>query len=670
MESRPPRDFHHVRRPRLRCAAMGWRAAALSVVVLAALTLGVGGAVGQAATTTTVRIQVIGKGSVKDAGNVMSCGNGATTCRISYSGSGSTVTFTATAAEGWTFSTWSGDDCSGATTCEVDLDLDDEDHEEIATFVSSPDPGNKTLTVKSNGDAEGDGGNIAGEDIDCDTGDTDCTTQVTAGSTLTIVETPDTGFVFSGWSGDCSGSSRSCTMVMDGDKSATGTFRKPRLTVSVNGNGTVTGGGIACTSGSSSGCTADADAGTDVTLTATPASGGSFNSWSGCTTTSGATCTVTMSADRSVTANFSGGSVAPTTFPLSVSVTGNGTVTGGGINCGEGGTACSANLATGTNVTLTATPNAGETFTAWGGACSGSSRTCSLTMSAARNITATFSGGSAATVDLSVVVTGRGTVTGGGITCGNGKTTCRAKEREDSTVGLTASPAAGARFSGWGGACSGRLSTCTVEMDEAKRVTATFTGGAGRVPTGSAALRKIGTPVVSKTAVGYEVTLRFRTADRGRARVRALRAGRLETALAFTAAAGIAKVGPFPLVKPGFYTFEVVLGGRTLRWTACLGRCGERAGSSPFTLTRGPATAVDAGALWSLTLHFRSTQPAGADVRVYRGKRLARELRFPIRAGAAAPSSLLLSPGTYRIKLVTTDAVGRIRTLTWYALLP
>src|SRR5262252_2234773 len=104
---------------------MGWRAATLSVVVLAALALGVVGAVGQS-TTTTVRIQIIGKGTVKDGGSVMSCGNGATTCRISYSGSGTTVTFTATAADGWTFAGWSGDDCSGLT-CDVDLDLDDED---------------------------------------------------------------------------------------------------------------------------------------------------------------------------------------------------------------------------------------------------------------------------------------------------------------------------------------------------------------------------------------------------------------------------------------------------------------------------------------------------------------------------------------------------------------
>jgi hypothetical protein len=638
----------------------------LGAIVFAALALGVGGAVGQSATTTTVRIEVIGGGKVTSDGGQITCGAGNTACFYSTSASSGSVVLTAADQSPWTFDSWDG--CPSASVNQCTVTLSGSDFEVTANFTSAANPGEKTLTVKANGDASDDGGNISGEDIDCDTGDDDCSTDVPTGSTLTIVETPETGFIFTGWSGVCSGTSRSCTVVMDDNKSATGTFRKPRLTVTVTGNGTVTGGGIACTGGSSSGCTSDESAGTDLTLTATPGSGGSFNSWSGCTSTAGATCTVTMSADRTVTANFSGGSVGPTTFPLSVSVTGGGTVTGGGINCGEGGTACSANLATGTNVTLTATPNAGQTFTSWGGACSGSSRTCSLTMSAARNVTATFSGGSTATVDLTVVVTGRGTVTGGGITCGNGKTSCRAKEREGSTVGLTASPATGSRFTGWGGACSGTSPTCTVEMDEAKRVTAAFAGG--RAPASAAALGKIGTPVVSKTAVGYQVTLRFRTADRGRARVRALRAGRLETALAFTAAAGVAKVGPFPLVKPGFYTFEVVIGGRTLRWTACLGRCGERAGSSHFTLTRGPATAADAGALWSLTLHFRSTQPAGADVRVYRGQRLAREVRFPIRAGAAAPSSLLLSPGTYRIRLVATDAVGRIRTLTWYALLP
>ena len=445
---------------------MAARAAAWSLVALAALTLGVGGAIGRsAATTTTVRVEVIGRGVVTDNKNSMNCGNGATTCRISYSGSRQRELQRSARPQAGLFPIGRA---AAVIPCSVDFDLSDNDHEVIATFDQSPDPGEKTLTVHANGDAQGDGGNISGEDIDCDTGDEDCTTAVTLGSTLTIVETPDDGFVFGGWSGACSGTSRSCTLQMDDDKTATGSFRKPRLTVSVNGNGTVTGGGIACTSGSSSGCSSDEASGQDVTLTATPGSGGSFTSWSGCTSSSGATCTVTMSGDKSVTANFSGGSVGPTTFPLSVSVTGSGTVTGGGLTCGAGGTTCSTTLSAGTNVTLTAQPTTGQTFQSWGGACSGSSRTCSLTMSAARSVSATFSGGSSTEVALSVAVTGHGTVTGGGITCGNGKPVCTAKARQGSSVGLTATRAPGATFTGWGGACSGKVPTCTVEMSEAR----------------------------------------------------------------------------------------------------------------------------------------------------------------------------------------------------------
>ena len=44
-----------------------------------------------------------------------------------------------------------------------------------------------------------------------------------------------------------------------------------------------------------------------------------------------------------------------------------------------------------------------------------------------------------------------------------------------SAVTLTATPAAGSAFAGWGGACSGTSATCTVTMDAAKGVTAEFT---------------------------------------------------------------------------------------------------------------------------------------------------------------------------------------------------
>jgi uncharacterized repeat protein (TIGR03803 family) len=78
---------------------------------------------------------------------------------------------------------------------------------------------------------------------------------------------------------------------------------------------------------------------------------------------------------------------AVTTFPLTVSVTGTGTVTSSpaGINCGI---VCSTTFASGT-VALTANAGAGSTFTGWGGACSGTG-VCNVTMNAAQSVTATF----------------------------------------------------------------------------------------------------------------------------------------------------------------------------------------------------------------------------------------------------------------------------------------
>jgi endo-1,4-beta-xylanase len=80
-----------------------------------------------------------------------------------------------------------------------------------------------------------------------------------------------------------------------------------------------------------------------------------------------------------------------TTYALSVTKagTGSGTVTSstGGISCGS---TCSANIASGTSVTLTATADSSSTFAGWSGACSGSAATCTVSISAAQSVTATF----------------------------------------------------------------------------------------------------------------------------------------------------------------------------------------------------------------------------------------------------------------------------------------
>jgi hypothetical protein len=78
-----------------------------------------------------------------------------------------------------------------------------------------------------------------------------------------------------------------------------------------------------------------------------------------------------------------------------------------------------------------------------------------------------------ATLTVTKDGTAAGTVTSnpGGISCG---TTCSAAFALDTMVTLIATPDAGAQFAGWGGACSGTATTCTVTVSAATAVTATF----------------------------------------------------------------------------------------------------------------------------------------------------------------------------------------------------
>ncbi len=141
-------------------------------------------------------------------------------------------------------------------------------------------------------------------------------------------------------------------------------------------------------------CLAFYDSGTVVTLTATPATGSTYDRWSGCDTVSGATCTVTMSAARSVTATFTLQRFTLTVYKASILGIGNGTVTSNSIpasptqiNCGP---TCSASYDYGTVVTLSARPNFLSVFDHWSDCDAVSGRTCTVTMSAARSVTANF----------------------------------------------------------------------------------------------------------------------------------------------------------------------------------------------------------------------------------------------------------------------------------------
>ena len=88
-----------------------------------------------------------------------------------------------------------------------------------------------------------------------------------------------------------------------------------------------------------------------------------------------------------------GGTTASSSnYTLTVKTAGAGRVTNNaaGISCTSTGTGCSASLAAGATLILTATPDAGAPWKGWGGDCTGTGLTCSITMTKAKSVTATF----------------------------------------------------------------------------------------------------------------------------------------------------------------------------------------------------------------------------------------------------------------------------------------
>jgi PKD repeat protein len=211
-----------------------------------------------------------------------------------------------------------------------------------------------------------------------------CQESVDAGASVTLTATPDASSVFSGWSGDCSGTG-ACELTMDQARSVWATFEPKRFTLTVATAGT--GGGLVYMSPGSTGCRScqqGFDIGTSVTLTPAPDASSVFTGWSGDCSGSGA-CQVTMDRARSVTATF-----AAKAFSLGVAKTGSGSGSVSsspvGISCGS---SCQAGFDAGISVALTATPEASSIFTGWSGDCSGTGA-CIVTMDKPRSVTATF----------------------------------------------------------------------------------------------------------------------------------------------------------------------------------------------------------------------------------------------------------------------------------------
>lgn len=267
------------------------------------------------------------------------------------------------------------------------------------------------------------------------------------------------------------------------------------------GAGTVTGTGVSCSisgASQSSDCTENFAAGTEVTLTATPAAGSLFLGWGDACASSGtnATCAVLMDRQLRVLAGFGPVPSHQVTVAAGAGSTGTGTVIAAGISCVITATVpsqdCSESHLQGTSVTFTAAPTGGSTFLGWGDACAsaGSSTTCTVTVTQEVRVSARFAAPPSYTVTVTADAgsTGNGTVSAIGINCVVTGTSvsqdCSEAYVQGTTVTLTATPTGNSEFLQWGGACAsaGTNVACTVTITQPLTISASFAAGVAPPP--------------------------------------------------------------------------------------------------------------------------------------------------------------------------------------------
>jgi len=300
-----------------------------------------------------------------------------TNCGIGYENSyepNTIVKMYATAEPLWGFKGWIGD-CAGQDqdTCLIEMDANKSVEGIFNTSTLSVNKSGSGLITSDQGGA-----------IYCGTR---CTANFKPGTL--IVLTPnisERGYIFSGWSGDCSGSSV-CNLDMTNDKNVTAAFTALaiyKMKVKRLNGGTIESQpyGINCGEKRSNVCVGEFYKGENVLLEAKPRSGLVVKSWRNCPSADGNNCRLNM------TGNVSGVSVvygkAPK-YKVSVEKSKAGIVEiwlDGRIikKCGEKTTDCQAKIEAGKTVEIKAKPESGRSYR-WSGSCAGTdSSTCWVTM--------------------------------------------------------------------------------------------------------------------------------------------------------------------------------------------------------------------------------------------------------------------------------------------------
>ncbi|MFO7695075.1 MAG: hypothetical protein R6V57_18480 [Vicinamibacterales bacterium] len=314
------------------------------------------------------------------------------------------------------------------------------------------------------------GGTVYSAGINCGTSTSTCQVTMSASMPLGMQAAPDAGFRFSGWTGDCTGTSPSYTLQLNGAKSCGAGF---------------------------------------TAITTTPSTSTS-------TTPSTSTTTSSSTTDGASTPPPDGSALplgAPYTLTI-VRPTG-GVVKAAGINCGTGAGACAVTMPAPMTVGLQAVADAGYVFAGWTGHCSGTAPSQAMALEGPRSCGATFapagttvtstapsptsttstppptSSEPASTTTTSTTTTSGslptgapytltiarpagGTIQAAGINCGTKGTQCSVTMPAPMWLGLQATSDPGYIFTGWTGQCSGTEPGYALVLTGPRSCSATF----------------------------------------------------------------------------------------------------------------------------------------------------------------------------------------------------
>ena len=129
------------------------------------------------------------------------------------------------------------------------------------------------------------GGKIQGAGINCGAGGSACAVTMPASMTLGLQATASAGNTFTGWTGDCAGTTASLWLSLAGPRACSAVFTPVAVTYAltitpVPAGGTVTGNGLACGTGGAV-CEVTFGSATTASLTAAPDTGYVFAGWGG-----------------------------------------------------------------------------------------------------------------------------------------------------------------------------------------------------------------------------------------------------------------------------------------------------------------------------------------------------------------------------------------------------